>query len=149
MSTFKDAKGKDWVIEINVNAVKRIKNMTGVDVTKIDNGKDSVFAILSEDMFLLADVLYAACKKQADERQMSPDDFGESLSGDVIESATEAFMDALIAFFPNPRRRDLLKKAAGKGREMVNASLDLAEQRLNQISSLPGGLSGGLPGSLE
>ena len=49
------------------------------------------------------------CKPQADERQVSDEEFGESLEGEVIFQAQAAFYEELVTFFQGLRRGDLAK----------------------------------------
>ena len=57
--------------------------------------------MLSDPIFLV-DTLYVICKSQADEREISDEDFGIALgTRDAITSATYALIEGLKSFFPN------------------------------------------------
>jgi hypothetical protein len=58
---------------------------------------------------LLASVLYAAVKPQADALGVSADDFQHAICGDVIPAASDAILSSLAVFFPGAQSR-LLKK---------------------------------------
>jgi uncharacterized protein (DUF4213/DUF364 family) len=54
-------------------------------------------------------VLYAICKNDADKLNVSDVEFGESMSGDAISEATEAFLGELIDFFPEAKAKSFRK----------------------------------------
>ncbi len=55
---------------------------------------------------------------------------GEGLAGDVIEEATQALLEGLVAFFPEPRRR-LLQTAAAKYRRVQTKAIELLQMKLD------------------
>jgi len=125
--TFKDSKGRDWKVEVNVAAVKRIKDLADIDL--IDSNEGAVFHRLAEDPIALCDVIYAVCKPQADADGITDEEFGSAMGGDVIDAATEAFLEELIDFFPS-RRRPIHKKALAKYRKLEGMALASADKAL-------------------
>lgn len=157
MRSFIDVQGRSWSIEITVATLKRVRALAGVDLLEIAGG--SLLDRLVVDPVLMGDVLYACVKPQADERQVGDDAFGRSLAGDVVEAATTALLEEIVAFFPSPRRR-LLEKALGKlagwrataltaaDRRLDDPALELAVQAALQGTAVPpGGSSGNAPAS--
>ena len=76
-------------------------------------------------------MLYAVCKPQADERGVSDEEFGRSMAGDAIESATVALLEDIVGFCPSPRDRAALgrvltamRNARDKARDLVDKNLD-------------------------
>ena len=128
MQTFRDRNGVEWVIDIHVGAVKALR-AAGVDIMSED-GKGIVS--LGDDPVLLAESLYALCRKQAEERGVTEEAFYAALSGDAIESAVDAMLKAVTDFFP-PSRRRVLEKALGKSRELEAAMTAEAERRVDEI----------------
>jgi hypothetical protein len=116
-----------------VAAVKRVRGLVGIDLySLIDDG----FKPLSElvaDPVRLADVLYCLCKDEADARNISDEDFGRALYGDVITLAADAFVEELVDFFPDARARTSLKKVLAAGRKMRDRLLDHAETMIAGI----------------
>ena len=87
---------------------------------------------------MLGDVLFAICKPQADQQDVDDDEaFAEGLAGDAIDEACKAVVDALVAYFPESRRR-LLRKAADKQRMIETRGLEAIERRLDDPNA--GGL---------
>lgn len=127
MKTFKDNAGRPWDVEINVAAVKRIRSLTGADL--IDTA--GVVPRLINDPVLLCDVIYAACKPQADARGVSDEDFGRAMAGDAIEHATEAMLDELVSFSRSPRDRAILGRVIKATNAAMERARDLVETRID------------------
>lgn len=156
MTHFTDNQGRTWVLTVNVDAIKRVRNLTDVDLLTVVGG--DLLERLAEDPVLLCDVLYALCKPDADVKQVSDEDFGRAMSGDAIEQATTALLEAIADFFPS-RKGQLLRQAGQKLDALQTKVLDHAEARLSsgaleaQIEAAlkahdaPGGLSSNAPAS--
>ena len=128
MKTFTDNTGRAWQIAINVDAVKRVKGLLGVDLMEATEGR--LLERLISEPILLCDLVYALCKPQADAAHVTDEDFGRAMAGDAIEAATGAMLEELVDFFPS-RRRALLAKAVGKLRTLETMVLTAAENRLD------------------
>jgi hypothetical protein len=85
------------------------------------------------DPVLLCDVIYAACKPQADERQVSDEAFGASMAGDAIEHATAALLEELVDFCPSPRDRANLGRVLMATREVMDKARDVVERRIDEL----------------
>ncbi|MCL4742280.1 MAG: hypothetical protein KJZ54_08760 [Phycisphaerales bacterium] len=162
MKVFKDNAGREWTVEVNVAALKRVKSLSGVDLLGVLDG--TLIERLVRDPVLLCDAVYAVCKPQADERSVTDEDFGRAMAGDAIEHATEALLEELVGFCPSPRDRANLgrvlkatKEVMDKARDMVEARLDtlvgggglekVVEQALAQAQTGLGSSSGSAPAS--
>ena len=128
MKTFTDNAGRPWTIAINVDAIKRVRGLLGVDLMDAVEGK--LIQNLLENPILLCDVVYCLVKAQADSAGVSDEDFGRSMGGDAIDLATAAMLEELVGFFP-PRRRALLTKALEKFRLLEQTAIQKAGQRLD------------------
>ena len=148
MKSFNDNAGRTWTVQINVDAIKRVRDLVNVNLLEVVDGK--LLERLISDPILLCDVIYALCKVDADQKNISDVDFGRAMGGDAIETATTALLEELVDFFP-PARRKLLAKALGKLRALeiaaikaVDAKLDSAEleQRMQAELARLGTFSG-------
>jgi len=122
MSTFKDEKGVEWIVSINISTIKRVQELLGLNLLDIADG--TIVNQLISDPILLVNCVYVICKKQADELGISDEDFGERMFGDVIAAATEAMLDALVSFTPNPQDRENLEKVLAKTQELMKVGRD-------------------------
>ena len=151
MRTFTDNCGRAWTVTINVDAIKRVKSLLSVNLLDAIEGR--LLERLAGDPVLLCDVLYVLCKPQADAQNVSDEDFGRSMAGDVIDVAAAALLEELCDFFPKGRRQ-LLQKALAKLRTLEETVLTAANRRLDSPEldrqlqeAIAGGLSGNLPAS--
>ncbi len=106
MKTFKDATGKDWEVVIHVAALKRVRDLAGVDLMDVAGG--DLLERLIDDPVLLVNVLYVLVKPQADARTISDEQFGAALVGGALDAAADALIRELLDFFPRgPHARAL------------------------------------------
>jgi len=128
MRTFNDNAGRTWTVTVNVDAIKRVRSLLGVDLLGILDGK--LIENLAADPVLLCDVLYALVKPEADARGVPDEDFGRAMAGDAVDHATTALLEELVDFFPLAKRR-LLRKALEKLRAWEAMALDVAGRKLD------------------
>lgn len=128
MKTFTDTAGRTWTVAINVDAIKRVRSLTKTDLLAIVEGE--LVERLMRDPVLLCDVIYAACKPEADARNVTDEEFGRAMAGDAIEAATVALLDELVAFCPNPRDRANLGRVLATTRTWIAKAQDLLEQKI-------------------
>jgi len=129
MKQFTDNAGRQWTVEINVAALKRVKSLAGVDLLEVLDG--TLIERLIRDPVLLCDVLYAACKPEADRLGVSDEEFGRAMAGDSIALATEALLDEIVSFCPSPRDRAALGRVLAATRTAMEKARDLVEARLD------------------
>ena len=129
---FVDGDGREWDVVISVATVKACRELLDVDLCDLP----SDFALLQSmriDDALIANVLFVSCRKQADERGVSDDQFGELLAGDVMAAAEEALWESLTFFFRGARREQLTK-ALHLQKEMERAAISqLTPDRETQL----------------
>ena len=128
MQKFVDRAGRIWIVDIDNTTLRRVKTLTGVHLLEAIDG--DLVTRLSTDPLLLGDVLFAICKPQADQQQITDEAFGEGLAGNSIDDATSALLEALIGYFPESRRR-LLRKAAEKQKMIETRGINAIERRLD------------------
>lgn len=128
MKTFNDNAARSWTVQINVDAIKRVRDLAQVNLLEVVEGK--LLERLIGDPVLLCDVIYCLCKPEADGKSISDEDFGRAMGGDAIDGATTALLEELVGFFPQAKRR-VLAKALAKLRNLEAAALAAVETRLD------------------
>ena len=130
MRSYKDTEGRVWTIAVNVSAVRRVRALCGIDLASAvetsPDGKLSANTLsrLATDPVLLVDVLYALSKEEAEKRNVSDEDFGKAMAGDVLNLAVTALIEEIVDFFPNPQRalmKKIMEAAARFGTETEKA----------------------------
>jgi hypothetical protein len=96
-------------------------------------GSNGLIEKLVRDPVLLCDVIYAACKPQADEREVADEAFGASMAGDAIEHATAALLEELVDFCPSPRDRANLGRVLKATRDVMDKARDVVERRIDEL----------------
>jgi hypothetical protein len=128
MKTFNDNAGRTWTVAINVDAIKRVKSLLGVNLLEAVEGK--LIERLVSDPVMLCDVLYVLCKPEADSKQVSDEDFGRAMAGDAIDLGTTCLLEELVDFFPLAKRQ-VLAKALAKLKTFQTKAVETASKRLD------------------
>ncbi len=129
MRSFKDNQGRQWSVDINVAAIKRVRGLAGTDLMQVVEG--TLIEKIVRDPVLLCDVVYALCKPEADARNVSDEEFGRAMAGDAIEAATAAVLEELVSFCPSPRDRANLGRVLQATRKVMDRARDLVEKKLD------------------
>jgi len=127
MRTFVDATGRTWTVIVNVNAVKRVRDLLKEDLLDVS----TILPRLLLDPILLCDVLYVICKPQADKMGVSDEEFASAMAGDVIAQAKSAFLEEYVDFFPEQSQRETLRLAIEKSKILAQKAGELIKARLN------------------
>lgn len=133
MKTFQDNAGRQWTVTINVDAVRRVRSLIGVNLPDVLDDGCKLLAQLHDDPVLLVDVLYCVCKPEADANAITDEDFGRSMAGDAIGHATAALLAELSDFFPNARQRAAMQELLRKTNTVANHLLEKAESAIQQL----------------
>jgi hypothetical protein len=150
MKTFKDSEEREWTIEIDSAAIKRVRTLANINLLNIIDG--SLHRQFEVDPTLLVDAVYCVCKPQADARGVTDEQFGRAMRGDAIERAATALMEDLADFFPSGKRQ-MLKKVLSKVTALTDKAIQQANEKLDSpefdrlVEETLNASSGGLPGS--
>ncbi|HBG25663.1 MAG TPA: hypothetical protein DDX75_01050 [Phycisphaerales bacterium] len=132
MKTFTDNAGRTWTLSLTIDSAKRVRDLLGINLLEPEAGDPPLITRLGTDEFLLCDVLYCLIKPQADSLNITSEQFGQSIGGDVILAAQTVFYDELIDFFQKRGRTDRAKAAATQ-QKMINLAIAQVTQNLAQI----------------
>jgi hypothetical protein len=137
MKTFRDTTGREWAITIDVNAVKRVMKASfdymgeplKVNVLSLVEPDSDLLKRAVEYPPLVCDIAYAICKPQCDEKNVSDEDFGRAMGGDVLEKVLDCILEETIDFFPLARRT-MLRKVLEKSQTFAEKAKALIAARL-------------------
>jgi hypothetical protein len=131
---FTDNQGRTWPVEITVQTVKDLRRTLDFDLYTVIEPDSEMLRRLATDAVFLCDVLYVTCQRECQTREVSDEDFGRALHGDAIASATDAFLDAVEAFFQNARQAVMAKILTGNmKRAMTLAELMARSKNLHSL----------------
>ena len=138
MPSFKDTEGRVWTLRITVAAIRRIKDIAGIDLGDFSVfGEGGPFSDLGSDSCRLVEIVYAAVKPEADVLGVTMEKFMESFVGETVVKASEALLESLADFFPGSQGL-LIRRAlelSGKAKEDADAQLRrFVEETLEKTS---------------
>ena len=125
---FTDEKGRVWSIHIAVSDLKRVRR-AGIDIFRNGVGLQDI-ATLMADPVTLVDVIYVLCQERARALNVSDEDFGRAMRGDVIAEATRALLGAIASFTPNP-----MSAALRRGIEDMDRAMPLVAQAIAEAKT--------------
>lgn len=100
MASFKDSKGRTWLIRITPRHMIEVEKFCGRKLgTVLQNDAEGLGEILG-DPAELCKVLWPLVSDDAEKRGISLDDFLESVVGDPIDDACAALLEGLHDCFP-------------------------------------------------
>jgi hypothetical protein len=149
MHSFTDSAGRSWDISLNVSVVKRIRDRLSVDILQLDGGDPPLLTRLALDIILLCDVVFVCVEPEAKIRSVTDEQFGESLGGEVVNNARDAFFAELVDFFRQTGRRELVK-AIQTQEAVIGMAVARIEDRVSNLDlakflneAIPAQTSGG------
>jgi len=115
MQSFIDNKGRNWELEINIAAIKRVRDILDYDLLgtmSVDDSSVKQLTNLLIDPVLACDIIFVLIKPQAEKHSppVTDEDFGEAMLGEALHSAQQALIQEIINFIPSPDQR----KATGE-----------------------------------
>ncbi len=134
MKTFTDTVGRTWTITIHVAAIKKLRGTLDVDLFRLADDGFRGLAEIVGDPVKLVDVLYVLCAEQAQSLNITDEQFGAAMGGDVLLTAADAFVEELIGFFPDARVRATLSKVIDKGRQVRDLVMTRAEAEIDRVT---------------
>lgn len=112
---FTDAAGREWCADFTVGAIKRVKSRHGIDLGRLAENEFAGYLQAAGDPVRLAEVLYCMCAAQ--HPGVTEDDFLESMAGESLHAAAEAFQEAFLLFCPS-HQRTAMRALVAKGQEV-------------------------------
>ena len=131
MKVFRDALGREWSFALNVGAMKRVRDLVGIDLLQTAEALEKIM----DDPVALGQILFCLCKKQAEERGISEEQFLEGLVGEALDSALDNFMKEWVDFFPRSQRlkRLAIEKTLELRPQYEAIALAKAEEELQKL----------------
>jgi hypothetical protein len=139
MKTFKDARGREWRLQLTLATVKRIQERHGVNIADADD-----FLRLHNDFALFGAVIATLLQPQFTEQQITAEDLEEAMDGDALAAARDAMLEELTFFSPNREAAQKALPAVRKRQQKLMADLVEKIERGEMDNQL---LPRGLPGS--
>lgn len=155
MRSFVDTSGQSWPVVVNVETLRRVRDLTPTDLMGVLTG--ALLTELAQDYVRLCDVLFAVVKPEADARGVAQLAFSDAMNGEALDAGLDALLGELADFSP-PLSRTRLTRAWGLTKQLRELESRIAEQRLSEINveeladqapTIAGDSSGSLPESAD
>lgn len=107
MGKFTDNEQREWTLSIGVPVVKAIREECDPDFLRADFDKPrepSTMERLLADAPTLCNVVWLLCRENAAQRGIDESSFYAALTGDAIDRATDALVEAIAEFSPARHR---------------------------------------------
>jgi hypothetical protein len=136
MATFKDAKGRDWLLAINVLSAGRVRKATNVDLYRLLEDEMKGLRELFDNVYVLANVAFELCRSQREE--VTAEDFAGAMNGDALMEIQRALCDAIVEITPTKKRDnarklfDRLFQLEGDAIERAGGFIDRQFDKLSQ-----------------
>lgn len=140
MRTFKDRNGKDWAIELTLTTANNLKTDAGIDVYAFRAGGVDGFEQLEAlrcDPVKTFNALRILTQEARDRLSITPEQFGNGLSGDTLKGAGEALVRGVIDFFPDQGYRDILHEVMDKSDELRTQIIAQAKAKVGELTAIP------------
>lgn len=108
---FKCKHGHEWNLELTVGAVEDVQRATGFDLDAAIADTSKLVALITHTPRKLAEILWVLCEDQAKARDITPGDFGRSLTREAIDGAADALIAAIVLFYPRASAGKALAEA--------------------------------------
>ena len=119
---FIDGNGRRWCFHVTANTVKNLKRVYGFDVRDVLDPVKSTEILDDEDM-IIYDIMSLVLLDSFEAANVTPDEMFESMDGDKLSEAMNAFLWGCVFFFPSKKRK------------VYERTLSLVLTRPNQLES--------------
>lgn len=130
MQKFTDASGQVWQINITTRDIMRVRQETGFDLGHLFDDGLQILATLADDVVKLVDVIWSAIGSNVPTDRVR---FDNSMTGDAIEAGMNCLIEAVIDFFPNPKRREACRAALRKMWEALEIRTNIGLEKINSF----------------
>lgn len=138
------AGGRRWRIRIDLGQLRRLRDKIGIDLLRLDErpGPDEppLAFRLKTDPILVGDILWHCLASQIEEAGISEADFCSMMDGPALAAAYSALTAALLDFFRDLSRPDLVETVQTTARlvALATAQAEKALQKLDLPTLIPG-----------
>jgi len=133
MREFTDSQGRTWRLQMTIGALKRVRNLTGIDLLGLSDGSPPLLTRLGTDVVLLIDTIFALLKPDADAAGVTDEEFGASLGGEAAQNAQKAFYEELADFLRGLGRAELARAVTTQA-DLMKAAVAEADGILAKIN---------------
>jgi len=125
LPTFADAKGRVYHLDPTMRDFRTVTTETGISLMGVLQSGEELVKFLFGSCDLLGQVLWLIVRKQAEAKGITPDDFEDSLTGDVMRSGAEAVLFATAGFYPRAAYGESVRQNLPRVLDALDQSVSL------------------------
>jgi hypothetical protein len=114
---FKDTAGREWRPAVTLAVAREIQRQAGVNLLNTDS-----LTQIGENLNIQVECLWQSVAAQANARDIKRESFEAALDADILEVASDAFLAAVIDFFPSAKRPILRRMLAAISEQQREAT---------------------------
>lgn len=131
-AVFTDVGGQEWDLAgLKLSQLTHIREITGIDFGKILATPGNLIEIFN-DPIQLASIIWIICEKQAKERSITVEQFGDLFDHTTVKPMCDALLASVLNFFPMSQTAQALRN--GFQEVMNNADQAAAKVLASQMS---------------
>lgn len=130
MKTFADAEGRHWNVRVTFGTLERVKTACDVDLADLATTQECLRKL--SDIYTLGRVLYVVCEDQARQRNVTPEQFSDGFTADVLHEASNALIEEMI-FFCRKDVRPALEMAFRKAMQADQKAVETMQARIGSL----------------
>jgi len=135
----KDTQGREWLFRFTARTVRELAAETRLDTKALD-GENSLLQRVGKDESLFYLVMWITVRPQAIERNITEDEWFDSLDNDSLQSAAKEWLEAYVNFSHPARQKVLSRTMQAAERKQAQAiqevELAIASGRVDQVIEL-------------
>ena len=128
MKEFYDGNNRKWLLNIKISSCKVVMEATNIDIATFPECINQL-----ADIFVFSKILWLLIKGQAEKANVTEEDFYDSLDGEVVDKAFQAFLEEIVNFSP-PQKRELLRKLIKKAMEHSETQMKIVEAQIESLN---------------
>ena len=137
MHSFKDAKGNNWTIDLNVGTIIRVQKEIGLNLRELVDGDDKnplepAYEFISDPM-AFGPALLCLLEAKLKDKGVTPETFLENLDGASAAEAGIAFLRAYVDFF-HSAKREAFHKQIDKALALTVKMSEMAARKLGEAN---------------
>lgn len=139
---------REWRLRLTVGLCEDLKRGEGFDIGGLLRDAEKFAEALVTDPGKLVRVLWECCKKEANERGVTPEGFAHLFTGDVLDAAVAALLESAVDFFPKAQGREAIRSGLPKVMAKMEAEADKEMgRRVEKVLSMSFDPAGSTPAS--
>ena len=132
MTKYIDSQNLEWTLKLNVGVLETLQEH-GIDVESLFSDPNKLADLFLSKPKKICEMLYVILEKQIKDRNITPQEFAESLDRDTLDEATNALLQEVVLFFQRGATAPVIReKVPSLLKEMDQKIVERMRQRFDK-----------------